>query len=75
MFRCGVSLPLVNGHPVNEIRAGLTFGFDVEGGATKPGVTFGNWGLSYCSALSKMSEAIRRRFGASRQSAGTPLYT
>ena len=38
----------VNGHAVNEIRAGLTFAFK-EGGDTtpmKPGVTFGNWGLS-----------------------------
>jgi hypothetical protein len=36
------------GHPVNEIRAGLTFAFKVEGDKTpmKPGVTFGNWGLS-----------------------------
>jgi hypothetical protein len=39
---------LVNGHAVNEIRAGLTFAFKVEKDATpaKPGVTFGNWGLS-----------------------------
>lgn len=39
---------LVNGHPVNEIRAGLTFAFKEEGDKTpmKPGVTFGNWGLS-----------------------------
>ncbi len=39
---------MVNGRPVNEIRAGLTFAFK-EGGDTspmKPGVTFGNWGLS-----------------------------
>jgi hypothetical protein len=38
----------VNGHAVNEIRAGLTFAFK-EGGDTtpiKPGATFGNWGLS-----------------------------
>jgi hypothetical protein len=38
----------VNGHPVNEIRAGLTFAFK-EGKDTspmKPGATFGNWGLS-----------------------------
>ena len=39
---------LVNGHAVNEIRAGLTFAFKVEKDKTpmKPGVTFGNWGLS-----------------------------
>ena len=39
---------LVNGHPVNEIRAGLTFAFKEEGDKTpmKPGATFGNWGLS-----------------------------
>jgi hypothetical protein len=39
---------LVNGRAVNEIRAGLTFAFKVEKDATpaKPGVTFGNWGLS-----------------------------
>jgi hypothetical protein len=38
----------VNGHPVNEIRAGLTFAFKEERDTTpmKPGVTFGNWGLS-----------------------------
>lgn len=38
----------VNGHAVNEIRAGLTFAFK-EGGDTtpmRPGVTFSNWGLS-----------------------------
>jgi hypothetical protein len=52
-FDAGFRYALVNGHPVNEIRAGLTFGFDVGGeakkdaggGATKPGVTFGNWAL------------------------------
>jgi hypothetical protein len=39
---------IVDGHPVNEIRAGLTFAFKVDGDKTpaKPGVTFGNWGLS-----------------------------
>ncbi|HLJ01484.1 MAG TPA: hypothetical protein VKT76_17365 [Bradyrhizobium sp.] len=38
----------VNGRPVNEIRAGLTFAFKEERDTTpmKPGVTFGNWGLS-----------------------------
>jgi hypothetical protein len=38
----------VNGHAVNEIRAGLTFAFKEEGDTApmKPGVTFGNWGLS-----------------------------
>jgi hypothetical protein len=39
---------IVDGRPVNEIRAGLTFSFKEEGDKTpmKPGVTFGNWGLS-----------------------------
>src|SRR6201996_2619501 len=38
----------VNGHAVNEIRAGLTFAFKEEGdkAPNRPGVTFGNWGLS-----------------------------
>ena len=38
----------VNGRAVNEIRAGLTFAFKEEKDTTpmKPGVTFGNWGLS-----------------------------
>jgi hypothetical protein len=38
----------VNGHAVNEIRAGLTFAFKDEKDTTsmKPGATFGNWGLS-----------------------------
>jgi hypothetical protein len=39
---------IVDGHPVNEIRAGITFAFKEEGDKTpmKPGMTFGNWGLS-----------------------------
>jgi len=39
---------MVNGHAVNEIRAGLTFAFKEEKDTApmKPGVTFGNWGLS-----------------------------
>jgi hypothetical protein len=39
---------LVNGRPVNEIRAGITFAFKEEGDKTpmKPGATFSNWGLS-----------------------------
>jgi hypothetical protein len=39
---------LVNGHAVNEIRAGLTFAFKAENDKTpvKPGATFSNWGLS-----------------------------
>ncbi len=38
----------VNGHAVNEIRAGLTFAFKVENDKTPamPGATFSNWGLS-----------------------------
>src|SRR5215467_9825582 len=34
-FDAGFRYALVNGHPVNEIRAGLTFGFDVGGEAKK----------------------------------------
>jgi hypothetical protein len=47
-FDAAFRYALVNGHAVNEIRAGLTFAFKVEKDATpaKPGVTFGNWGLS-----------------------------
>jgi hypothetical protein len=44
-YRYGV----VDGHPVNEIRAGLTFAFDIggeQGAATRPGATFGKWGFS-----------------------------
>jgi hypothetical protein len=47
-YRYGV----VSRQPVSEIRAGMTFAFSVDGekaetkAATKPGVTFGNWGLS-----------------------------
>jgi hypothetical protein len=39
---------VVDGRPVNEIRAGLTFAFKEEGDKepNKPGVTFSNWGLS-----------------------------
>jgi hypothetical protein len=38
----------VNGHPVNEVRAGLTFAFSVGGDkeAGKPGAIFGKWGGS-----------------------------
>jgi hypothetical protein len=47
-FDAAFRYALVNGHPVNEIRAGLTFAFKVENdkAPAKPGVTFGNWGLS-----------------------------
>jgi hypothetical protein len=47
-FDAAFRYALVNGHPVNEIRAGMTFAFKVESDKTpaKPGVTFGNWGLS-----------------------------
>jgi hypothetical protein len=47
-FDAAFRYALVNGHAVNEIRAGLTYAFKVEKDATaaKPGVTFGNWGLS-----------------------------
>jgi hypothetical protein len=48
-FDAGVRYALVNRHPVNEIRAGLTFAFEVGGdkGATGPAAFFGNWGLSH----------------------------
>ena len=47
-FDAAFRYALVNGRPVNEIRAGLTFAFDTGSGRaeTKPGVTFGNWGLT-----------------------------
>ncbi|MEA2831575.1 MAG: hypothetical protein QOF22_2323 [Bradyrhizobium sp.] len=47
-FDAAFRYALVNGHPVNEIRAGMTFAFKVESDKTpaRPGVTFGNWGLS-----------------------------
>ena len=47
-FDAAYRYAMVNGHAVNEIRAGLTFAFKVESDKTpvKPGVTFGNWGLS-----------------------------
>ncbi len=47
-FDAAFRYALVNGHPVNEIRAGLTFAFKEEGDKTpiKPGASFGNWGLS-----------------------------
>jgi hypothetical protein len=47
-FDAAFRFALVNGRPVNEIRAGLTFAFDAGGGRgeTKPGLTFGNWGLT-----------------------------
>jgi hypothetical protein len=47
-FDAAYRYALVNGHALNEIRAGLTFAFKVDSDKTpaKPGVTFGNWGLS-----------------------------
>jgi hypothetical protein len=47
-FDAAYRYALENGRPVNEIRAGLTFAFKVENDKTpvRPGVTFGNWGLS-----------------------------
>lgn len=47
-FDAAYRYALVSGRAVNEIRAGLTFAFKVEGDKTpvRPGVTFGNWGLS-----------------------------
>lgn len=47
-FDAGFRYAEINGRPVNEVRAGLTFAFSVANGKgeTRPGVTFGNWGLS-----------------------------
>jgi hypothetical protein len=47
-FDAAFRYALVNGHAVNEIRAGLTFAFKVENDKTpaRPGATFSNWGLS-----------------------------
>jgi hypothetical protein len=47
-FDAAFRYALVNGRAVNEIRAGLTFAFKVEGDNTpaRPGATFSNWGLS-----------------------------
>jgi len=47
-FDAAYRYALENGRAVNEIRAGLTFAFKVESdkAPVRPGVTFGNWGLS-----------------------------
>jgi hypothetical protein len=47
-FDAAYRYALVNGHALNEIRAGLTFAFKVDSDRTPiaPGATFGNWGLS-----------------------------
>jgi hypothetical protein len=47
-FDAAYRYAIENGHAINEIRAGVTFAFKEEGDKTpmKPGVTFGNWGLS-----------------------------
>lgn len=47
-FDAAYRYAMVSGRVVNEIRAGLTFAFKVESDKTpvRPGVTFGNWGLS-----------------------------
>jgi hypothetical protein len=47
-FDAAYRYALVSGRAVNEIRAGLTFAFKVESdkAPVRPGVTFGNWGLS-----------------------------
>jgi hypothetical protein len=47
-FDAAFRYAVVNGHALNEIRAGLTFAFKVEGDKTpaRPGATFSNWGLS-----------------------------
>jgi hypothetical protein len=43
-FDAGFRYATVNGHPVNEVRAGLTFAFSVgEKEAGKPGAIFGKW--------------------------------
>jgi hypothetical protein len=48
-FDAGFRYAIVNGRPVNEIRAGLTFAFSVAHGSaeTRPGAVFGNWGPSH----------------------------
>ena len=40
---------VVNGQPVNEIRAGVTFAFDIGGkeAAARPGATFGKWDFAH----------------------------
>jgi hypothetical protein len=45
-FDAAVRHAVVNGHSVNEIRAGLTFAFNIEEKKMdmKPGMTFANWG-------------------------------
>jgi hypothetical protein len=47
-FDAAYRYAIVNGYPVNEVRAGLTFAFKEKADKTpmKPGITFGNWGLS-----------------------------
>jgi hypothetical protein len=50
-FDAAFRYAVVNGRPMNEIRAGLTFAFKVEGDKTdktpvRPGASFGNWGHS-----------------------------
>jgi len=47
-FDAAYRYALVNGHALNEIRAGLTFAFKAGSDKTPiaPGATFGNWGLS-----------------------------
>jgi opacity protein-like surface antigen len=43
-FDTGYRYATVNGHPVNEVRAGLTFAFSVgEKETGKPGAIFGKW--------------------------------
>jgi hypothetical protein len=48
-FDVALRYATVNGHPVDEIRAGLTFSFEVGGekGATRPGAVFSNWRLTH----------------------------
>jgi opacity protein-like surface antigen len=48
-FDGGFRYAVVNGHPVNEVRAGVTFAFSVGGDkeAAKPGAIFGKWGGSH----------------------------
>jgi hypothetical protein len=53
-FDAAFRYAVVNGRPVNEIRAGLTFAFKVDGDKTgktdktpaRPGASFGKGGLS-----------------------------
>jgi len=48
-FDAALRYAAVNGHPVGEIRLGVTFAFDAGGkqGAAAPGPTFGKWDFAH----------------------------